>query len=730
MPRGRKAGSASRRRAGATPRLRNNVALQTDASRRPAAVVDSDATDTGSMDSAAADYAENVYGESSAQDLEAERDRSTRGAKLAHEQLDASMHSNGDSDDDDDDNSEDEEDEYEYDDDSEEEDDDDEDGEESSESGDSIYDLETTVASRSMGRGPRAERNAKRGNKGSGVGIRQEHEQSVGDFANPCFSLPQIEEDLERLEVAAQTVVEFQLRMHSSDEDELRISELNPRCAAAVLYFVSVYKFKCWTVANNRSIDVFIARNPMAVALRLTHRVMVAKAVDQVKQMCIARVPRKQDMATPETSARAACERLVQLARGTGSRNTTAVSTSFPWAKTCIKQVANVLMLEEEGEGSSGDSPPFNMTFRAPEKPFDVPQGFLETIAEYIVHTCMWQPYEGKASVIPNVCAYHPVGTEAARVRALIYHAGLIYLGQEEKKPVSCVVNSEDAKAMLREVADELQARIEVGKGRGSTVTLHCSPKIDGKKNSNMQVAKRLEQLYRGVFPPYELGGSVGGDSFSKASGGGQGKKGGSRRVIRPQDVSYDKKLKGAQRQFAHYNALADEIVSFLAQNPNAKKELELPPCAKDVAQGLIKFTRECGAMAKIVGKGQRVTVLVRGKDGFDAPTKREMQMIQEEIMDERLHGKKAGKKARKREQKKKEGFASSHAGRAVPSTTSARGRRELERTLDAEPIDSSNRGHRMLRQMGWAGEGLGAGEAGIRDPIQPTINPGRRGLG
>lgn len=48
-----------------------------------------------------------------------------------------------------------------------------------------------------------------------------------------------------------------------------------------------------------------------------------------------------------------------------------------------------------------------------------------------------------------------------------------------------------------------------------------------------------------------------------------------------------------------------------------------------------------------------------------------------------------------------------------------------------APPIDSTNVGHRLLSQMGWApGQALGANEDGILDPIQVAIRRKRQGLG
>ncbi|KAL1443350.1 hypothetical protein MTO96_007439, partial [Rhipicephalus appendiculatus] len=34
--------------------------------------------------------------------------------------------------------------------------------------------------------------------------------------------------------------------------------------------------------------------------------------------------------------------------------------------------------------------------------------------------------------------------------------------------------------------------------------------------------------------------------------------------------------------------------------------------------------------------------------------------------------------------------------------------------------LDESNKGHQLLRKMGWGGAGLGAAEQGIQDPIHP----------
>jgi hypothetical protein len=46
------------------------------------------------------------------------------------------------------------------------------------------------------------------------------------------------------------------------------------------------------------------------------------------------------------------------------------------------------------------------------------------------------------------------------------------------------------------------------------------------------------------------------------------------------------------------------------------------------------------------------------------------------------------------------------------------------------KPLDNTNKGSLMLKKMGWGGQGLGANETGIIQPIPLSTQKGKKGLG
>eukprot|EP00966_Prymnesium_polylepis_P240233 5555476-Prymnesium_polylepis.1 len=57
----------------------------------------------------------------------------------------------------------------------------------------------------------------------------------------------------------------------------------------------------------------------------------------------------------------------------------------------------------------------------------------------------------------------------------------------------------------------------------------------------------------------------------------------------------------------------------------------------------------------------------------------------------------------------------------------------QLSTTRGLQPIADDNRGHQMLRQMGWDGGALGRSDQdgnGIMAPIEVEVRRGREGLG
>jgi hypothetical protein len=168
-----------------------------------------------------------------------------------------------------------------------------------------------------------------------------------------------------------------------------------------------------------------------------------------------------------------------------------------------------------------------------------------------------------------------------------------------------------------------------------------------------------------------------------------------------------------------------------------------------EVCRALLAVTRQASFDAQSLGKGRKSFVVVSGHGNTEkAFARAELEQIVSAVQDEVFGPRKqpganqirrAQAKARKEKKKRGAGKkASSKRAKATPtseagpSTATAKGRSQIARGVHrAQPLAQSNRGHQLLSQMGWQiGDGLGADRSGITDPIQPSFNAGRRGLG
>ncbi|GJD05626.1 hypothetical protein Gasu2_00850 [Galdieria sulphuraria] len=164
-------------------------------------------------------------------------------------------------------------------------------------------------------------------------------------------------------------------------------------------------------------------------------------------------------------------------------------------------------------------------------------------------------------------------------------------------------------------------------------------------------------------------------------------------------------------------------ILSFLQKGTS--KTYTFPAMNRHLRLAIHKFAEACGIRSKSHGReGQRSVTICR-VSSWKFPQEDTIETILNEVG---FEGGLKAKKNKKQKTKREVIFPM-----AIASTHSARGRKELERSL-AVDIGEDNIGHRMLQSMGWSkGQSLGhpnREEAGLTQPVQVRIRPPRAGLG
>jgi G-patch domain len=204
---------------------------------------------------------------------------------------------------------------------------------------------------------------------------------------------------------------------------------------------------------------------------------------------------------------------------------------------------------------------------------------------------------------------------------------------------------------------------------------------------------------------------------------------------------------KGLLRLGNRFRLLACHMLDFMSTYPSSKQSLTLAKSHIDICHALVTVAREAHYGAQIIGKGRKAMVFVRGSESklrmlVRAELEHIVNMVEQEKFGSQMSlcaNERRKAKAKKKRKAKCRGddpsirtiFASGQ-GSAAPTIATERGRESLAREFQrAEPIDTRNRGHQLLSRLGWKeGDGLGAQLSGRKDPIRPTFNSGRRGLG
>ncbi|GJQ14097.1 hypothetical protein GpartN1_g5888.t1 [Galdieria partita] len=187
--------------------------------------------------------------------------------------------------------------------------------------------------------------------------------------------------------------------------------------------------------------------------------------------------------------------------------------------------------------------------------------------------------------------------------------------------------------------------------------------------------------------------------------------------------TSFKKKKRGLSNGSKRNLALQSfrRIRSFLQKGKS--KRYTFPSMNRHLRLAIHKFAEACGIPSKSHGKEGRRSVTVCRVSSWKFPQEETIETILNEVGLGSDINTKNKKKIPKR----------TTLNMASASTHSARGRRELERSL-AVDIGEDNIGHRMLQSMGWSkGQSLGhpnREEAGLTQPVQVHIRPPRAGLG
>ncbi|GJQ13482.1 hypothetical protein GpartN1_g5273.t1 [Galdieria partita] len=153
-------------------------------------------------------------------------------------------------------------------------------------------------------------------------------------------------------------------------------------------------------------------------------------------------------------------------------------------------------------------------------------------------------------------------------------------------------------------------------------------------------------------------------------------------------------------------------------------KTYTFPALSRFVRFAVHRYAEACGIQSRSHGReGKRAVTVIR-RSRWKIPNEEVEESILEDI------GLGSDKK-----QNKKNGSQRNDSKKAMAAATtySARGRKELQKSL-AATITEDNIGHRILQTMGWSkGQSLGhpdREEAGLKHPLPVVIRPPRAGLG
>lgn len=205
--------------------------------------------------------------------------------------------------------------------------------------------------------------------------------------------------------------------------------------------------------------------------------------------------------------------------------------------------------------------------------------------------------------------------------------------------------------------------------------------------------------------------------------------------------TSFRAREKGRNRVRAEFRDVVTEFTDWLEENVEASTRadtesesgpvvdfLRIEAHRPHFCEALTEICRTTGVACNVTKTGPRKArsasaILVCGEllfGGSEVPPTSEIVELALNIYDKRASPKGTKKGAR--------GVKNDKAGAKAGAKSTAAAQKKM---LSAPPLDESNRGFRLLGLLGHeAGTGLGADGSGRTEPLLPTFNSGRRGIG